>query len=584
MAEVIDVPLPDIGDVTDVEVIELIAQAGDKVEKESPLIVLESEKASMDVPSPYSGTIKEMLVSVGDKVEQGMLICRMEVEEGAAKSSEQEVSKAPARDEGEVPAPEKTAPAQPAATGAPEESKAAADEHAQVVILGAGPGGYEAAIRCGQLGLDTICIEKDKIGGVCLNEGCIPSKALIDTSHHVHKVSELDVRGVSLSGEVSVDLAKTQEWKNQIVSDLCGYVKKAVEGAGARFIMGLGKLTGPYTIKVELSEGGTHTISFDNLIVATGSRAIEIPALPFDGENTLEARDVLNLSEGPGKLLVVGGGYIGLELGIAFAKFGSKVTVVEMQKQLLPTADPALSRTLSRRLKALGIDVLTEAKIEKFENGVARVTTKKGEQEVDADKILVAVGRSPNTGEIGLDSAGIEVDESGLIETNLKKQTRVPHIYAIGDITHGYALAHKAAAEGVVAAEVIAGFPAAFDKLAIPAVVFTDPELAWVGMSEDEAKEAGYAPKSVQVPIRALGRAMAAGEAEGFAKLIYDEESGRLLGAVLAGGPATDMIGSLGLAIEMATDIEDVALTVYPHPTFSEQVMAAAQRVAHSKK
>ena len=573
MANIIDVNLPGTDEFDDVEVIEIVAAVGDRVEKEAPLIVLESEKASMDIPSPHAGVVKEMLVAVGDKVSRGALICRMEVE-GAAE------------DEASTPKEKEPAPQTPPSGAAPASSsdKESADEHAQVVILGAGPGGYEAAIRCGQLGLNTICIERDKIGGVCLNEGCIPSKALIDTSHHIQKVKELGARGVSLAGEVALDLKKTQEWKNKLVSDLVGYVRKGVEGAGARFVMGTGTLTGPHTVEVQLAEGGTRTISFDNLILATGSRAIEVPGLSFDGKNILEARDALNLDEVPGKLLVVGGGYIGLELGIAFAKFGSAVTVVEMQKQLLPGADPALPRTLSRRLKDLGIEVLTEAKVERFEKGTAHVAAKKGAQEIPADKILVAVGRRPNTENIGLDAAGIETDERGFIPTNGKKQTNLPHVYAIGDITHGYALAHKASAEGVVAAEVIAGLPASFDNKAIPAVVFTDPELSWVGMNEEAAKEAGYTPKSVQVPIRGLGRAMAAGESEGFAKLIYDEPTGLLLGAILAGGPATDMIGSLGLAIEMGTDIEDVALTIYPHPTFSEQVMIAAQRVAHTAK
>ena len=570
-----DVKLPDTDEFDDVEVIEIVASVGERIEKEAPLLVLESEKASMDIPSPYAGVVKEFLVKVGDKVARSAVICRIEAE-GAPAAKAEKPAEVPAKKE------EKAAPAP--ATGASASVKESADEHAQVVILGAGPGGYEAAIRCGQLGLKTILIEKDKVGGVCLNEGCIPSKALIDTSHHAHKVKELAGRGVTVKGEVLLDLVKTQAWKNQLVGDLVGYVTKAVEGAGVTIVHGTGRLTGLHTLDVRGGKEKPRTISFDNLILATGSRAIEVPGLPFDERSVLQARDVLNLDEVPEKFLVVGGGYIGLELGIAFAKFGSAVTIVEMQKQLLPGADPALPRTLARRLKDLGIEVLLESRVEKFAGGKAHVVTKKGAQELPADKILVAVGRRPNTENIGLDIAGIETDQRGFIPTNDKKQTNLAHIYAIGDITHGYALAHKASAEGVVAAEVIAGLPAAFDKLAIPAVVFTDPELAWVGMNEDAAKEAGYTPKSIQVPIRGLGRAMAAGEAEGFVKIIYDEPTGRVLGAIVAGGPATDMIGSIGLGIEMGADIEDIALTIYPHPTFSEQLMIAAQRVAHTAK
>ncbi len=458
----------------------------------------------------------------------------------------------------------------------------------EVVVLGAGPGGSDAAVRLAQLGKDVLLLDREGpgagLGGVCLHSGCIPSKALIDTAHHLHKIKELSARGVTLAGEIKVDFKKLQEWKRGISAKLRSYIEQGLKAAGVKFEKGEGRLVGPNRIEIKGGEN-PGTVEFEKIILATGSRAIELPNLKFDGKKILSARHALDLEEIPGSLLVVGGGYIGLELGIAFRKFGSKVAVAEMQGQLLPGSDAALVRPLSRRLEELGIQVHLNAKVESVQGGTAKVVREGGKTvEIETSHVLVAVGRRPNTEDLGLSAVGVTVDPRGCIPTNAKKQTNLPHIYAVGDITQGPALAHKASAEGVVAAEAICGLPAAFDPLSLPAVVFTDPELSYTGLSEAQARERGFEPKSVTVPNRGLGRALAAGETEGMAKLVYDEKSGRLLGALLAGGPATDMIAGLGLAIEMGATMEDLALTIFPHPTFSEQAALAARRVAHTKK
>ena len=458
----------------------------------------------------------------------------------------------------------------------------------EVVVLGAGPGGSDAAARLAQLGKEVLLLDREGpgagVGGVCLHSGCIPSKALIDTAHHLHKIKELSARGVTLSGEIKVDFKKLQEWKRGVSAKLRSYIEQGLKAAGVKVEKGEGRLMGPHQIEIRNGEN-PGIIEFEKAILATGSRAIELPHLPFDGKKILNARHALDLEEIPASLLVVGGGYIGLELGIAFRKFGSQVAVAEMQGRLLPGTDAALVRPLSRRLEELGIKVHLNAKVESVQGSTAKVVQEGGKAvETQASHVLVAVGRRPNTEDLGLSAAKVQVDAKGFISTNAKKQTNVPHIYAIGDITQGPALAHKASAEGAVAAEAICGLPAAFDPLSIPAVVFADPELSYTGLSEAQAKEKGFEPKSVTLPNRGLGRALAAGETEGMAKLVYDEKSGRLLGALLAGGPATDMIAGLGLAIEMGATMEDLALTIFPHPTFSEQAALAARRVAHQKK
>ncbi|MEW6775517.1 MAG: dihydrolipoyl dehydrogenase [Bdellovibrionota bacterium] len=579
MSELYQVKVPDLGDFKDIEVVEVLVKVGDEVKKDQSIIVIESEKATMDVPSPESGVVEKLYVQVGSKVQKGFPILSLRLSEGRAAPPSPVAAEAPS-------APVAVSPSAPLPK-APPPAGISVSRRVRLAVLGGGPGGYEAAIRTGQLGIETLLVERSGpgtgIGGVCLHSGCIPSKALIDTAHHLHHVRELEERGVSVLGEIRVDLKKLQQWKRGIIDKLRSYIEQAVQGAGAKIQKGEGRLLSPNHL--EITDGGKkEVVEFENLIVATGSRAIELPGLSFDGKTVLDARAALDLEEVPRWLVVVGGGYIGLELGIAFKKLGAKVTVVELQNQLLPGGDEALARPLARRLQQLGVEVHLGAKVEKFVSGMAHVSKAGSTFEIPASHLLVAVGRRPNTEKIGLDAAGVQVDPKGFIPASEKKQTNVSHIYAIGDVTHGPALAHKASAEGVVAAEVIGGLPAAFDNKAIPAVVFTDPELSYVGMNDAEAKNAGFSPKSITVPNRGLGRAMAAGESEGFARLTYDENSGALLGAALAGGPATDMIGGLGALVEMGANIEDLSLTIFPHPTFSEQAMIAAQRVAHKKK
>lgn len=591
-----EVKLEGIGDVENIEVVEVLVSAGDEVKKEDPLVTLESDKATMEFPSPYAGKIKEVKVSKNQQVEPGAVLCTIEVvgEKAEAGGEKKEPEKPTPGERKEAEGrkasieEEQAKPAEDSMrreTAEKEERRPARGREREhefdLVILGAGPGGYEAAQHAGEFGLKTALIDKRRPGGVCLWEGCVPSKALIDTAHHVQKARELGNRGISLDGDFRIDFGKTQEWKDGILDKLSGFIEKGCEKLGVEIVRGSGKLTGPNEIRVE-GENGERTLGFDHLIIATGSRPIELPDVPFDGEKILSSTHALALREIPKKMVVVGGGYIGLELGITYHKLGSQVQVVELQGQLLPGTDSALVRPLSRRAKDLGIEIHLESKVKSFKSGKVTIEGKNGKETgIEAEKVLVAVGRRPNSQEIGLEAAGVDSDEKGYIPTDDQKRTNVDHIFAIGDVTHGPALAHKASAEGLTAVEVIAGLPARFDPLAIPAVIFTDPEISYVGMTETEAKDAGYSPKVSQLPARGHGRALAADETEGITRLIYDEESGRLLGAQLAGGPATDMVGSLGLAVELGADIEDVALTIYPHPTFSEQVMIAAQRAVH---
>ena len=453
-----------------------------------------------------------------------------------------------------------------------------------VVVIGAGPGGYVAAQRAAQLGLDVTLIESEELGGTCLNHGCIPSKALISVGDLLHKVNNGAERGIVVKGAVEVDFAKTQEWKQtKVIKRLTTGVASLMKAAQVEVVKGKARFTDPHSLEVELNDGGTAAYSFKYAIIATGSRAVNPPFFPIDGQNVVDAQGALAFTEVPARFLVVGGGYIGVELGIAYAKLGSQVTIVEATGQLLPGTDPDLINVLMRRLRRLGINVLLNAKASGgLQNGKVRVEYAEGKvQESEADKVLVSVGRRPFHEGLHLDKAGVRVDEKGFIPVDEQMRTNVSHIYAIGDVCSPVMLAHKASAQGRVAAEAIAGLPSAADWQTVPAVIFTDPEIAYVGLTEAQAREQGYDPVVARYNFAAVGRALTMGESDGFVKLVGDRKSGLLLGAQMIGPEVSELIGEVTLALEMGAQMEDVALTPHYHPTLSEGILEAALSWVH---
>ena len=447
-----------------------------------------------------------------------------------------------------------------------------------LLVVGAGPGGYVAAIRAAQLGQKVTIVEKGNLGGVCLNVGCIPSKALIQAGHEVVSAGGNDELGIK-TDNVSVDFSKIQEWKSGVVDKLTGGVESLLTGNEVEIAKGEVFFVDKNTAKV-MDEKNSQTYTFKNAIIATGSTPIEIPTFKFS-DRVLDSTGALNLKELPKKLVVIGGGYIGTELGTAYANLGSEVTIVEGAKDILGGFEKQMTALVKRRLKQKGVTVVTKALakgVEESKDGVKVTYEVKGEEvAVDADYVLVTVGRRPNTQEIGLEQAGIEVDDRGLIKIDKQCRTNVENIYAIGDIVTGPPLAHKASYEGKVAAEAIAGEKSEIDYLGIPAVCFTDPELASVGYSEKDAKDEGIAVKPGRFPYAVNGRALALNETEGFVKLIVREDDGVIIGGQVAGASASDIIGEIGLAVEAGMTAEDLSLTIHAHPSLGEMVMEAAE-------
>lgn len=448
-----------------------------------------------------------------------------------------------------------------------------------VLVIGAGPGGYAAAIRAAQLGFSVLCVDKQYVGGVCLNVGCIPSKALISAAHQYEAVQRAADFGIETAAP-SVNWAKVQEYKNNVVAKMTGGVNALLKGNKVQFFNGEVMFINEHEARV-FNEQESPRYRFKHCIIATGSRPVELPAFPFGGR-ILSSTEALSLPERPNSLAVIGGGYIGVELGQMYAKFGTKVTIIEGADTILPGFDPDMSRLVAKKLAAAGVDVHTGAQAQSADQTDSDVTVKftvgGEEQQVTADYLLVTVGRRPNTdGDLGLDLIGLKLTDRGLIEVDDQCRTNIPHIYAIGDVVPGPALAHKATYEAKVAAEAIAGMPSKVDYRCIPAVCFSDPECASVGLTDAEAKEQGYKTKIGRFSYGANGRAVSLGAAEGFVKLVAEEETGLLLGAQIAGHEASNLIAELGLAIEMGTTLEDLALTIHAHPTLGELVMEAAE-------
>ena len=452
------------------------------------------------------------------------------------------------------------------------------------VIIGAGPAGYVCAIRLGQLGVDTILVEREALGGVCLNVGCIPSKALIHAAKQADHILHASQMGINVKLE-SLDMAKMQEWKSGIVKKLTGGVGQLVKGNGARIVMGAARLMSANSVEVKTAEGGV-TIQAKNIVLATGSRPVQIPGFEFDEQFVLSSTGALALARLPKDIVVIGGGYIGLELGITYAKLGSKVTVVEMMDQVLPGFSPDVVKVLSRQMKKLGIETLLGAKAKSCQKpskvgaqGSVTVSVGGKDQTLACDHVIVAVGRRPNSENLGLKEVGVTITDRGFVPSDMRKRTNVSNIYSIGDLAGDPMLAHKGSKEGEVCAEVIAGHPSEYDVRAIPAVVFTDPEIATVGLSEVQAQARGIEIAMGKFPYAALGRALSTNETDGFVKLIADARTDVILGAEIVGADASSLIAELALAVEMGAAVQDVALTVHAHPTFPEAIMEAAKAI-----
>jgi dihydrolipoamide dehydrogenase len=449
-----------------------------------------------------------------------------------------------------------------------------------VLVVGAGPGGYVAAIRAAQLGKDVTLVEKDELGGVCLNVGCIPSKALIYAAYLYDKIKHAEQFGISAK-EVQIDLERLQAWKESVVKRLTGGVKQLCEGNGVNILKGKATFISPKKCLVE-GEHGTQTIEFKDCIIATGSVPMTIPGFERDGEIVIDSTDALALRKLPQSLIVIGGGYIGLELGMVYAKLGAAVTVVEMLENLLPGTDPELVRLVARRAKELKMEIYLRSQAKELtrskDGAELLVQTPEGEKKLKAEKVLVSVGRRPNTpADLGLEKLGVQPDPKGFLKTDSQMRTINPHVYAIGDVAGPPMLAHKASHEGIVAAEAICGLKSAADWRTVPAVIFTDPEIAYAGMSESEAQQAGYKTLIGRFPFAALGRALTLGETDGFIKIIADAETKVVLGVQIVGPEASTLISEAVLAIEMGATLEDLALSIHPHPTLPEGLMEAAE-------
>jgi dihydrolipoamide dehydrogenase len=576
MSKIVNVEVPDIGDFTDVDVIEVLVSAGDIIAKEDPLLTLESDKASIEIPSPSAGTVKEVVVKVNDKVSQGQLILKLEVTDSSdtdSTSDKQETAQQPqaaAEKETESPA------AAPTASTFDSDS----DLHAEVVVLGSGPGGYTAAFRAADLGKKVILIEKyDNIGGVCLNVGCIPSKALLHTAEIINEAAEMADHGIEF-GKPKIDIKKLAGFKNKVIKQLTGGLAGLAKQRKVQIVTGYGKFTSPNSIEVT-GKDGSKTVSFDNAIIAAGSSVFRIPGLPYEDPRLMDSTGALELADIPKRLLVIGGGIIGLEMATVYDALGSKVSVVELSPGLIPGCDVDLVRPLMKRVKGRYENIWLNAKvtgIEALKKGLKVSFEGKGVPETDTfDRVLLAVGRSPNGKLIDADKAGVIVDERGFISVDKQQRTNVEHIFAIGDIVGQPMLAHKATHEAKTAAEVISGMKSYFDAKTIPSVAYTDPEIAWMGITEEQAKADGIEYTKGAFPWAASGRSLSIGRNEGITKVLFDKNSHQIIGAGMVGTNAGELIAEAVLALEMGADIEDIALTVHPHPTLSETFNFAAE-------
>lgn len=572
MSQMVEIVVPDIGNFDSVDVIEVLVAVGDTIAKEDSLITVESDKASMDIPSSHAGVVKELKVAVGDKVAKGSLILVVESAQAATAEAK------PAAAVEAAPAAQTTAPAAPA----PAAETGNNDLTCQVMVLGSGPGGYTAAFRAADLGLKVVLVERyPTLGGVCLNVGCIPSKALLHTAKVITEAEETEHHGLSF-GKPNIDLDKLRNWKaNDVVGKLTGGLAQMAKARGVTVVSGVGKFTSPTQIAVTAADGKVTLVGFENAIIAAGSQATKFPGAPED-ERIMDSTGALALADIPQTMLVIGGGIIGLEMGTVYDALGTKVSVVEFMDGLIPGADRDLVRPLQKRMEKRFAKIMVSTKVSKleakadgiyvdFEGANAPKETQK------YDRVLVSIGRRPNGKNIGAENAGVIVDDRGFIAVDKQMRTNVPNIFAIGDIVGQPMLAHKATHEAKVAAEVIAGHKVEFVASVIPSVAYTDPEIAWVGVTETEAKAKGIEIEKASFPWAASGRALSIARTEGVTKLIFDKDTHRVIGAGITGVNAGELLAEAVLAIEMGADAHDLGLTIHAHPTLSETICFAAE-------
>jgi dihydrolipoamide dehydrogenase len=580
----VEVKVPNIGDFKEVEVIELMVKPGDTIKVDQSLVTVESDKASMEIPSTHAGVVQELKIKVGDKVSEGSLLLTLD-ESGAGTSAPAASSDKPAAQTGaQAAAP--TAAAAPTDAPAPNASSysGAVDIECEMMVLGAGPGGYSAAFRSADLGMNTVLVEKyAALGGVCLNVGCIPSKALLHVAHIMDETAHMADLGVSFA-RPEVDLDKLRAHKDRVVKTMTGGLAGMAKGRKVTVVQGVGKFLSPNHIEVTGTDGAKKVVAFQKAIIAAGSSVVKLPFVPED-PRIVDSTGALELRQAPKRMLVIGGGIIGLEMATVYSSLGARIDVVEMMDGLMQGADREAVKVWQKfnahrfdnimlKTKTVGVEALPEG---------IKVTFESAEEGTPApeaqtyDLVLVAVGRSPNGKKIGADAAGVAVTDRGFIPVDGQMRTNVPHIFAIGDLVGQPMLAHKAVHEAHVAAEAAHGEKAYFDAKVIPSVAYTDPEVAWAGLTEDEAKAKGVKVEKGHFPWAASGRAVANGRAEGFTKLLFDAETHRIIGGTIVGTNAGDMIGEIALAIEMGADGVDIGKTIHPHPTLGESIGMAAE-------
>lgn len=578
MSKLIEVKVPDIGDFKNIPVIEVLVKPGDVVNKEDSLVTLESDKATMDIPAPAAGTVKTLSLKPGDKVSKGTLILTLEESSGeaaAAPAAKPTPARAAAPQSSPPLNPRPLAPLSPILNPAVK-----ADIHAEVVVLGAGPGGYTAAFRAADLGKKVVLVERyPTLGGVCLNVGCIPSKALLHMAKVITEADEAAHAGITF-GKPQIDIDKLRAWKDGVLGKLTKGLTGLAKQRKVQVVTGRGEFASANTLRVETADG-VKTVSFEHCIIAAGSSVAKIPGFPYDDPRIIDSTGALKLAEVPKRLLVIGGGIIGLEMATVYDALGSRITVVELMDNLIPGADSDVVRPLARRIGKRYEKILLKtrvAKIEAQKAGLKVTFDSAGVSTTDTfDAVLMAVGRRPNGSEIKADAAGVAVNERGYIPVDQQQRTNVPHIHAIGDICGEPMLAHKATHEAKIAAEVIAGHKAFFDAKTIPSVAYTDPEIAWMGLTETAAQAQGIEYDKAVFPWAASGRALATGRDEGMTKLLIDKKTRRVLGAAMTGINAGELIAEAVLALEMGADATDLGLTIHPHPTLSETLFFAAE-------
>ena len=558
----VQLTVPDLGDFEDVEVIEILVAPGDIVAVEDPLVTLETDKASMDIPASQAGTIISVDVKVGDRVSTGSAVVTIEVS-----GSEPEVPIEDVEETRKMSAPEIVATRM---------HQSDATHAAQLVVIGAGPGGYTAAFRAADLGLDVILIERSPVlGGVCLNVGCIPSKALLHAAKVIDEAAAMAEHGVTF-GAPRIEAEKLRDWKNQVIAQLTSGLSTMAKQRKVRVIQASARFVSANRLHLDTDE----TVDFEQCIIAAGSEPLMLPGLP-DDPRIVDSTGALELAPLPKRLLVVGGGIIGLEMACVYSALGTDVSVVELTDSLMPGTDPDLLRPFLKIVRKRYEAIMVSSKVTGMRATVPGIEVSfEGEKAPSVgvyDRVLVAVGRKANGGMLDAEKAGVNVDSRGIIAVDKQMRTNIPHIFAIGDLAGGPMLAHKATHEAKVAAEVAAGEKSYFDARTIPSVAYTDPEIAWVGLTELEAKAQGIEYEKAQFPWAASGRALALGRSEGFTKLLFDKQTKRVLGGAIVGPTAGDLIAEIGLAIEMGSDAADISLTIHPHPTLSETVAMAAE-------